>query len=156
MLRYRLLSALIVVSLAFGFVALDGLWPIHADCHGVWMSALAVFLMFGSAMECTILLRHRPVPFDARPALFGTAGIMAASLVPMLWPLSGEPYPADCPLTPLGWPLAAVVISAGRVFRLDHPILQERCRSRWNKRYSAAGSRRTSAAPLRFGSPFEG
>jgi phosphatidate cytidylyltransferase len=110
LLRYRLLSALVVVSLAFGFVALDANVPLGA-CRGVWMAALAVFLMYGSAIECAVLLRQRWPNFDIRPGLLGCAGIMLATLIPVLWPLGGEPYPIACRLGPLGWPLAAAAIA---------------------------------------------
>jgi phosphatidate cytidylyltransferase len=110
LLGQRLLSALIIISCSLGFVALDALVPI-ADCQGLWMTVLAIYLMLGSAVECSIMLRHRPGGFDALPALLGCGGIMLASTIPMLWPLSGEPYPDDCRLGALGWPLAAAMIA---------------------------------------------
>ena len=110
MLRLRLLSALIVISCSLGFVALDALVPI-AGCQGLWMTVLAIYLFLGSAVECSLMLRHRPGGFDAWPALMGCGGIMLAAMIPVLWQVSGKAYPAACMLGPLGWPLAAAIIA---------------------------------------------
>lgn len=75
------------------------------------MSLLAFYLMFGSAIECTGLLKRLPIGFSVTPALIGCTGVMLAGAIPLLWPLSGKAYPADCLLGPLGWPLAASVIA---------------------------------------------
>lgn len=110
MLRQRLLSAFIIITLSFGFVALDANVPL-GQARGVWMTLLAIYLMFGSAVECCIMLRHRQADFDPWPALIGCGGVMLAGMIPMLWPLAGGSYPASCSLGPLGWPLAAAVIA---------------------------------------------
>lgn len=110
MLRQRLVSAFIIITLSFGFVALDANVPLGAS-RGAWMTLLAIYLMFGSAVECCIMLRHRWPDFDVRPALIGCGGVMLAGAIPMLWPLSGSSYPATCQLGPLGWPLAAALFA---------------------------------------------
>jgi phosphatidate cytidylyltransferase len=110
LLRHRLLSALIIISLSLCFVFLDAYLPI-GQCHGFWVVPLGLYLIFGSALECTSLLRNSPFgPID-RPALIGCGGIMLASLIPLYWPLSGSPYPADCLLGELGWPMTAAVLA---------------------------------------------
>lgn len=109
MLRQRLLSALIIVSCSLGFVALDARLPL--GCQGVWMTLLALYLFFGSAVECCRMLKRRSGGFDPEPALIGCAGIMLAAVVPMFWQLSGSPYPNNCAVGPLGWPLAAALIA---------------------------------------------
>lgn len=75
------------------------------------MSLLAFYLMFGSALECTSLLKRLPIGFSGEPALIGCGGIMLAGAIPVMWPLSGEPYPSQCLLGPLGWPMAASVFA---------------------------------------------
>ncbi len=110
MLRYRLLSALIIISGALVFVALDA-WGPFDRCQGFWMVPLGAYLIYGSAIECVSMVRenvHGPI---TRPALIGCAGIMLAAAVPVYWQLSGQPYPADCGLGRLGWPLAASAIA---------------------------------------------
>ena len=109
MLRHRLLSAFIIIGLSLCFVGLDAWLPLGG--RGYWMAPLGIYLMFGSAMECTALLRSSAYgPID-RPALIGCAGIIAASLVPVYWPLGGTPYPSNCLLGELGWPMAAAVFA---------------------------------------------
>ncbi len=109
MLRYRLLSAFIIIGLSLCFVGLDAWLPLNG--HGYWMAPLGVYLIFGSAMECTALLRASPYgPID-QPALLGCGGIILAALVPLYWPLSGSKYPSNCLLSELGWPMAAAVFA---------------------------------------------
>lgn len=110
MLRHRLLSAFIVISLSLCFVLLDAWFPI-SNCHGFWIVPLGLYLIFGSAMECTALFRGNPLGPVDRPALIGCAGIMSAALVPLYWPLFGSPYPSDCLLGKLGWPMTATVFA---------------------------------------------
>ena len=110
LLRQRLLSALIIISCSLGFVALDAWLPLGRS-HGAWMSLLAIFLYFGSAMECSAMLKHKHAAFDIRPGLIGCGGIMLAGLVPLLYGLMGKSYPSNCPVGPLGLPLAASLIA---------------------------------------------
>lgn len=67
--------------------------------------------MFGSAMECVAMARKSSVGSITWPALLGCGGIMLAACVPVYWPVSGQAYPVDCLLGPLGWPLAASAIA---------------------------------------------
>lgn len=111
MLRYRLLSALIIISVALVFVALDAWYPL-AGCTGFWMLPLGGYLIYGSAFECAWMTRNSPSGSIAVPALIGCAGVMLAASLPVVWPLLfNEPYPHDCLLGRLGWPLAAAVIA---------------------------------------------
>ncbi len=72
------------------------------------------------------------------PALLGCAGVMAASSIPVYWPLLGEPYPSDCQLGPLGWPLAASAIALVgcfawyfRNYQPDSDVLQRAIMAGW-------------------------
>jgi phosphatidate cytidylyltransferase len=128
LLRYRLLSALIVVSTALVFVALDAWSPVGwvsgVPCTGFWMALLGGYLIYGSAIECVWMSRkadHGPI---TGPALIGCAGVMLAATVPIFWPLSGEVYPQDCPLGGLGWPLAAGIIALAGCFAWYIPSYQ--------------------------------
>jgi phosphatidate cytidylyltransferase len=112
LLRYRLLSAFIIISCALVFVALDAWFPL-ANCDGIWMLPLGGYLIYGSAIECAWMTRSSSFGSIAWPGLIGCAGVMLAACVPVLWPLfsAGEAYPADCLLGRLGWPLAASVLA---------------------------------------------
>lgn len=110
MLRFRLLSAALIIGSALVFVWLDAQMPI-GDCHGFWMVPLGLLLFFGSAIECVRMTGKSELGSIAWPALLGCFGVMAAATVPVYWPLIGEPYPVDCRLGKLGWPLAASIIA---------------------------------------------
>ncbi len=110
MLRSRLLSAAVIISIALVFVALDA-WGPTFGCQGFWMIPLGAYLIFGSAIECTQMARHGTLGNITWPTLLGCGGIMLASSIPAYWPLSGSAYPADCLLGKLGWPLAAAVLA---------------------------------------------
>ena len=75
------------------------------------MLPLGGYLIFGSALECVWMARNSKYGPITWPALLGCAGVMVAAVVPVVWPLFGEPYPADCLLGKLGWPLAASAIA---------------------------------------------
>ncbi len=75
------------------------------------MVALGAILFFGSAVECVGMCARGPVGSITAPALIGCAGVMLAAAVPVFWPLAGSPYPSDCPLGKLGWPLAAGLLA---------------------------------------------
>ncbi len=115
MLRFRLLSAAVIIVAALIFVGLDASYA-PLGCRGIWMLLVGLYLIFGSAIECVNML-HRSLPehipsIDVRlPALLGSGGIMLAGSVLVLWPLGGSSYPADCLLGPLGWPFAAMLIA---------------------------------------------
>jgi phosphatidate cytidylyltransferase len=110
LLRNRLLSALVIIGSALVFVGLDALFPIY-QCVGFWMVPLGAYLIYGSAIECAWMSRHSSVGSIEAPALIGCGGVMLAAAVPVYWPLSGSPYPEDCLLGALGWPLAASAIA---------------------------------------------
>lgn len=111
LLRARLLSALIVAVASLAFVAMDQWLPV-GGVKGVWMLPLGGYLFFGSAVECVSMMRGTHYQISATPALIGCAGVMLAASVPVLWPLvARQPYPDDCMLGALGWPLAAIMLS---------------------------------------------
>lgn len=75
------------------------------------MTLLAIYLFWGSALECSSMLKHKDSAFDMRPGLIGCGGIMLAAMAPLLYGLFGKTYPAYCPLGPLGLPLAASLVA---------------------------------------------
>lgn len=75
------------------------------------MVPFGFYLFYGSAVECIGMSRKSQIGSITGPALVGTAGVMLAATVPVYWALSGEPYPLDCALGALGWPLAATPVA---------------------------------------------
>ncbi len=86
-------------------------WVALGNSHGAWMTLLAIYLFFGSALECSAMLKHKRAAFDVRPGLIGCGGIMLSAMAPLLFALFGKTYPANCPVGPLGLPLAASLIA---------------------------------------------
>lgn len=123
MLRSRLFSAAVIISSALVFVFLDAGDP-FLNCQGFWMVPLGYYLIFGSAVECTGMVKNSALGSITWPALIGCAGIMVAAAVPVYWPLSGAAYPEHCLLGKLGWPLAAAVISVIGCFAWYIPSYQ--------------------------------
>lgn len=110
MLRFRLLSALIITSCALAVVALEA-FATPWNCPGFWIVPLVAYFFFGSAIECVAMCRHIAGGSIAAPALIGCAGVMVAASIPVYWPLSGQAYPEICALGELGCPLAATAIA---------------------------------------------
>ena len=110
MLRNRLISAGIIIGCSLVFVLLDA-WAENFGCPGIWMLPLGVYLILGSAYECSAMVARSPIGSITRPAMAGCVTIMAATCVPLLWPLSGSAYPASGSLSSLEWALAAASIA---------------------------------------------
>ncbi len=91
-------------------MALDAWLPL-GKTHGFWMTLLAIILYGGSALECARMLSARRARFSILPGILGCAGIMLATMIPLFYGLLGKTYPANCPLGPLGLPLAAGLIA---------------------------------------------
>ncbi len=119
MLQNRLFSAAIVISSSLVFVALDFFFP-----QGNWIIPLGFLLVLGSAIECVDILRKSSIGDVTWPALLGCVGVMLAASIPAYWPLFGQPYPVDCLLGELGWPLAATCISLVACFAWYLPSFQ--------------------------------
>lgn len=86
MLRSRLFSAVILIGGSLVFVGLDA-WAYNFACPGIWMLPLGFYLIYGSAVETTAMVARSPFGSVSWPALIACAGIMAAGMVPVVWPL---------------------------------------------------------------------
>jgi phosphatidate cytidylyltransferase len=88
------------------------------------MVPLGMALVLGSALECVWMIRGTNYGSIAWPAMLGCGGVMVAAAVPVYWPLFGSPYPSNCPLGPLGWPMAAAAIALVGCFVWQLPSYQ--------------------------------
>ena len=106
MLRWRLISATVILSVLFGLIYLDVVYPIRG-VSAAWLLPISLLAIVGGAAELLDMLAtggHRP----ARWAIHtGCLVVFLATCAPLGWPLAGSTYPIDCPLGRLGWPLAA-------------------------------------------------
>lgn len=83
------------------------------------MLPVGFYLTGGTANEFAGMLQHRGYPIRTSLAVIGAVAVFAGSVVPMIWPLFGEPYPDDCPLGRLGWPMAAGLLSVVGLFTIS-------------------------------------
>lgn len=114
MLKWRLVSAAVIITGLLGLLHLDFHYPLGAP--GVWLLPLAVVVSVMMVYELLDLWRDRPDLPLRWPVFLGAPLIVAAAGVPLLWPLRGEAYPPACPLGILGWPLLAMAVGTGLAF----------------------------------------
>jgi phosphatidate cytidylyltransferase len=113
-LRSRLLAAAAILIPLFGILYADV--NLNAGMPGIWLVPLGLVISLMAAYEVLDLLRtpgHQPVAWTVYG---GVAAIFLAACVPMIWPLSGSPYPPNCPVGRLGWPLMAVAVALTMAF----------------------------------------
>lgn len=102
MLRERLISALILVAALVFCFSLDYFYPL-LGIGGLWLAPILLFFTFGTASEFANLLQQSGRLVRARLAIGGAVITAVSAAVPLLWPLVGAVYPADCPVGKLGW-----------------------------------------------------
>jgi len=110
LLRWRLLSATVILTVAFVLIWLDYAW--NFGYPGIWLTPLLVLCALGGAAETADLLasaRHRVSPW---PTYVGTVLAALGGVAPLLLSLVGKPIPPGCPVGPLGWPVLALALGA--------------------------------------------
>ncbi len=114
MLKWRLLSAACLISGLLGLLHLDFHHPLGVP--GVWLLPLALLVTAMMTYELLDLWQAREDRPVAWPVYFGALSIVLLTAVPLVWPLTGRVYPADCPIGQLGWPLLGFVLAVPLVF----------------------------------------
>lgn len=120
MLRWRLLASALILVPLLTLITLDFRWNFHIP--GLWLSPLALLLVTLAVSEVLDLLASKNLRPVGWTVYGGAMLIVVAAMVPMLWGLpvlwgrSGKPYPADCPIGPLGLPLAAAALALPLAF----------------------------------------
>lgn len=101
--------------------ALAGLcWADARLAHPLWvLLPVAVGLSVLAADELCSLAGERGLRPQRATTLLATAAIVASSGVVVYWPLSGEPYPAGCPIGALGWPLSTAAAALMLAFVVE-------------------------------------
>lgn len=116
MLRWRLLFAAIFIAPLLLLLAID--FQYSGVAPGVWLFPLGLGVASLASYEMIELLdQDRRLVRGA--IMTGVVGIYGAACIPVVWGFSGEPYPADCPLGRLGWPLTATVIGVVALFLVE-------------------------------------
>ena len=99
MLHQRLATSAVLLTVVFGLIYLDYRFP----KGGLYLMPLLLFFAIGTAIDVTRLwlqAGHWVRPLTAR---VGVGIVVLTSCLPLLWTLSGNPYPADCVVGRLGW-----------------------------------------------------
>lgn len=110
MLHLRIVSAFIVLACVFTLIGLDALVPIHG-IGGLWLLPLGLVFVVGTAWEFAGLVRTK-WPVSSVQVSTASGAIFASSALPMLYEwYEGRPYPSDCPIGTLGWPLLSLLIA---------------------------------------------
>jgi phosphatidate cytidylyltransferase len=110
LLRDRLLSASFLISMTVLLLWMDVWFPVRG-ISGLWLLPLLLFFSLGTAFDFASLMRTYGRSVERNWILAATAWVSLSPCIPMLWPLFGQTYPADCPIGTLGWILVAVVSS---------------------------------------------
>ncbi len=114
MLKWRLISAAVIISGLLGLLHLDYHYPLGAS--GVWLIPLALIVSVLMVQELLDLWSARGDLPARWPVLLGAPLTVLLATVPELWPLCGQTYPVACPIGRLGWPLLGMVIGIGLAF----------------------------------------
>ncbi len=114
MLKWRLISAAIIISGLTVLLYLDYNFPLKAP--GVWLIPLAVVAALMMSFELLDLWAERLDRPVAWPVYTGATLIVLASCGPLLWPLTNHVYPESCALGRLGWSLLAVAACVALAF----------------------------------------
>jgi phosphatidate cytidylyltransferase len=107
-LRDRLISSAVLMFAVGLLVSLDMRVPIRGVV-GIWLLPLLLFFALGTAFDLATMLQASGRAIQRRWVLGTTALVSLSPCVPMLWPLFGGKYPAECPIGTLGWVVVAVV-----------------------------------------------
>ncbi len=105
MLKWRLISASVIIAITLVLVCLD--FNCNFGRPGIWLIPLGLAVSLLAVAEMLDMLRSNNLRPLAWTVYFGTSLIIAASAVPLLW----ESYPGDFPMAKLGWPLAAFALA---------------------------------------------
>ncbi len=108
MLRDRLISSAVLVAAVMGLLWLDVSFPLRGVA-GLWLVPLLLFFSLGTAFDLTTMLRASGRSIQRKWVLCSTGLVTVSPCIPLLWPLVGHEYPANCPLGVLGWIVLAVV-----------------------------------------------
>lgn len=102
MLKDRLRTSAVLIVVVLGLLYLDSRHSI-AGAEGLWLLPLLMFFALGSAWDMASLMAGSSRLISKPVTLLATAIVTFSACVPLLWPLVGQQYPANCPVGELGW-----------------------------------------------------
>lgn len=112
MLKDRLRSSAILLTFVFLMVWLDAR---HAllGVGGIWLLPMLMLLTLGTAVDICRLLTGANRLVRQPVTVVATMLIPLFACIPYLWEISGNTYPADCPVGRVGWIGIGVFVAAG-------------------------------------------
>jgi phosphatidate cytidylyltransferase len=133
MLRFRLISAAILLIGIFSLIFLDA-WMPFRDIPGVYLIPGGLFFVFATSWEFSSLIHHL-VPFRRLEIACLSCGVFLGGCAPILHQLFlARPYPPDCPVGVVGMVLVIAMVSMSwsslRMLQ-DFTRRPETCLSTW-------------------------
>ena len=110
MLKDRLRTSAILITIIAALLYLDGHHSIRG-AEGLWLLPLLLFFTVGTASDMSSLLSKSGRLISRRTTILAAAIVTLSACVPLVWPLVGSQYPADCPIGRLGWIVAGAITS---------------------------------------------
>lgn len=111
MLRWRLISAAVILSVLLTLVWLD-FRQVVFGIPGIWLFPVLLGVSLLAAEEVLGLVESKDVRPVAWVVYLGTAAITLAAALPMVCQLFGWQLPRDNPLGHFGWPLVALALAS--------------------------------------------
>lgn len=102
MLIDRVKTSAVLIAIILGLLYLDSNYPI-AGTGGLWLLPLLLFFSLGTARDLATLLSGSGRLISKPITLVATGIVTLSACIPMLWPIVGQDYPANCPVGRLGW-----------------------------------------------------
>ncbi|QDU97242.1 phosphatidate cytidylyltransferase [Lignipirellula cremea] len=123
MLRWRLLSAISILAVLFTLLWLDYAW--NFGWPSLWLLPVLILLAVGGAWETLDLLAAGGLRPARIPTCIGTLLTATAGMVPLCMEMCWKPYPPDCPVGRLGWPVLALAFGAALALASEMRRYQE-------------------------------
>lgn len=117
MLRWRLISAAVILSLLVALAWLDFQRAI-LGVAGAWLLPLLIVVVLLASEEMLSLLKAKGHEPSAAVVYLGNLLIALAACGPVLFEFAGKPFP-NSPLGTFGWPLVALAIGAVAAFLVE-------------------------------------
>jgi phosphatidate cytidylyltransferase len=116
-LRWRLLSAMLIIAPLLGLMVAD--FGYNFGVPGIWLAPLALLMTAAAVAEMLTLFQSRSLRPPSWSVHAGAQLVAVAGMVPLLWNLSGSPYPDDFAIGRLGWPFLAVSLASALIFSAE-------------------------------------
>ena len=125
MLRWRLISAAVILAVLLTLVWLDYRQAWGAP-SGAWLLPVMCLVVFLATAEMLSLLAAKNLRPIGPIVLTGNLAITLAAALPLLFQLAGRKLPGSGPLGEFGWPMIALVAASiailiGEMARFERP-----------------------------------